>query len=88
MNQQMRTTLTIPQQSQAREAFDAHFRSEYGRQPNLWNMDDLKNWYHFRAGWERCTELPYPTAKLYVQQALERYGEEAARRAAAEEIGI
>lgn len=32
------------------------------------------------------TELAYPTAKLYVQHALDRYGNEAKSRAAANEI--
>ena len=32
-----------------------------------------------------ATEFPYPTAKVYVDQALERYGEEAKERVGANE---
>lgn len=35
-----------------------------------------------------ATELPYPTAKLYVEHALERYGREAKERAKCEEAGF
>ena len=34
-----------------------------------------------------ATELPYPTAKVYVENALARYGEEARKRCAIEEDG-
>lgn len=35
-----------------------------------------------------ATELPYPSAKIYVDQALKRYGEEAKKRAEGERLAF
>lgn len=54
---------------------------------NCLEMDDM-NRLLVDASACAATGLPYPTAKVYVQHALERYGEEAAKRALCEETAF
>lgn len=46
-------------------------------------LDELEDILVNRPGYE-ATELPFPTAEVYVMHALERYGDEAERRATIE----
>ncbi|NIT58419.1 MAG: hypothetical protein GWN00_19985 [Aliifodinibius sp.] len=46
---------------------------------NCMEMDELVHTLINMRGFE-ATELPFPTARVYIEQALERYGEEAQQR--------
>ncbi len=59
----------------AQKIYD-HFRGDCAE------LDDLFYVAHEQAAFA-ATELAYATAKVYVSHALERYGEEARRRASA-----
>ena len=48
-------------------------------QGNCMEINDLFNIMSYSPAWA-ATELPYPTAVVYVDHALERYGEEAIER--------
>lgn len=48
-----------------------HFRGNCAEMPELLRWVDSKHW---------STEMPYPTAKVYAEHAVERYGPEAVAR--------
>ena len=48
-------------------------------------MSDLE---HALAGPHAMTELPFPSAEIYLQHAMDRYGEEAAIRVRVERGGL
>ncbi len=64
----------------ARKLLD-HFKGE------CMDLDELEDILQTRGAYA-ATELPYPTALVYVQHAMERYGDEARKRAEVEAKGI
>lgn len=62
----------VPPIERARKLYD-HFDGA------CWEVEELVDTLLNRKGYE-ATELPFPTANVYVQHALERYGREASTR--------